>query len=286
MVFVFLKFLDKEVCMRRRKFKLEFKKGKDTTELIGTSCWHIGNPECRTKKITEMLQTGRPWVMLGDIIEAITPIDPRFHAETHSDTILNQCEYAASFVGQFGDTLIGTHIGNHEDKVSSKVGDVARLVLTLAGLVKRDEDSKYWLGGVCDTTLKCPGGVCKLFTGHSKLGFSGVGTNNPERDQLNKQIKLRRVLKPWKADLKLIGHGHRTVIAPPVFTETLSNGKMIKEVISPEWCAMAPSLFGQYDISDRYPAYSELAMYGPTDIGWVVATIHKDGRVLNVRKES
>ena len=113
--------------MRHHDYTLQFGKS-DTARVRFTACWHVGNPACRTKHITELMENCAlhriPWVHLGDTIEAICPLDPRFHMESHSETILQQINEAAALTMPGRKWLIGCHIGNHEDKLTRVVGDL------------------------------------------------------------------------------------------------------------------------------------------------------------------
>jgi len=286
--------------MRIRHTSVKFKKGQSTQDVIFSSCWHIGNPACRERHIEELMRVCRedriPWVMLGDIIEAIVPIDPRFHCETHQETILAQVESAAGYMAQGLESCIGLHVGNHEDKVSAKFGDVTSLCLRTAlrmanGKMSKSsldtKSSNLHLGGTAFTHLRCPDGTCTVFTGHSRLSVSSAGTSDPDRDRINRAIRLRRKLSPWQADIKVVGHGHINLIAPPVqFAQLKSLGDKTTQQsnkLRPEWCAMSASMFVNYDNNEDYPDYAELAMYPPTDIGYIRATINRKGQVLNVQ---
>jgi hypothetical protein len=283
--------------MRIRHRPLKFGKHEKTKDIVFTSCWHIGNPACREKHIEELMidcaKTKTPWIMLGDIIECIAPVDPRYHCETHGETVISQCEMAGGYMAQGIDTCWGLHIGNHEDKVSAKVGDLTRLTL-MNGLRYKSKGNKQLvaltndlhLGGACFTNVKCPNGELTIFTAHSRLSVSSAGTSDPDRDRLNRQIRLRRKLKAWRADLKVVGHGHTNLVSPPVARPVLSmrefETKQVDDNVCTEWCAMAASMFLNYHSSEDYPDYAEMALYPPTDIGYIRATGDRSGTVLDV----
>lgn len=264
-------------------YKLTFK--KKWQEIVLTSCWHIGNPQCREDKIKRLMEscarTETPFVMLGDIIESIGPFDKRYHAETHKESVTKQMRRAAEILAIGKKMLIGLHVGNHEDALSRLVGSVTNDVLERA---KTPLEKDF--GGAHSTDLICPSGTCKMFSAHSSITVGG-GTSDPDRDMVNRHIRLRRLLSYWQADLKVIGHGHRAVIAPPVSRDLLYSDAqretMKATVIKPEWCVMAPSMFASYS-RGHYPSYAEIKLYPPTDIGWCVATIGCDGKVVNVEE--
>ena len=86
--------------------------------------------------------------------------------------------------------------------------------------------------------------------------------------------------------LKVVGHGHTALVAPPVYqdvmTEREGKAQIAPVAVKPEWCAMCPSFLATYD-DGGYPGYGELALYPPTDIGWLECEIARDGSVADVR---
>jgi hypothetical protein len=267
---------------------MPFARRQQEARMIACSCWHVGNPGCRARFIRDMLATGHPWLMLGDIIEAIAPVDPRFHCETHQATIEAQRKDAEELMALAADSLIGFHIGNHEDKLSRTLGDITRTMLANIYKGKDAVARSRWYGGAAMTELRCPAGTCRMFSEHSRMSVTSAGTSDPDRDALNRAIRLRRNLRPFAGDLKVVGHGHRFLVAPPVTREILHSeggkGQMHPVDVAPEWCAMAPSFFACYD-DGPYPSYGELAGYPPTDIGWLEVVIDRRGRVLAVEQK-
>jgi len=271
-----------------RQQELKFTKKQQTATIGITSCWHVGNPQCREDKITEMLNRWKskktPWINLGDTVEGITALDPRFHCETHQASICMQIAQAADLAKIARNQMIGSIIGNHEDKLSKYFGCATRDFLSR--VYKDKSQAEYrWLGAAARIDFQCPDGVCKGFFAHSRLSYNSMEPNE-ERRLANAAIKLRNNLRPFEGDLKIVGHGHKSIITKPVPKKQLSivNGKekMVDNNLYPEWCAMCPSMFASYD-NQGYPSYGELAMFPPQDVGYLEADIRRDGTVKEVR---
>ena len=272
--------------MRRLTQKLDFGKRTFVT-LTSCACWHIGNPCSLVEKIrSHMLmlrRKGWPWMHLGDMIEAITPIDKRFCGETHRDTIFKQLQGAAELVRLARDTCIGLMIGNHEDKLCRVIGDPVRDICSRVW-GEQDNPGSRWLGGLAMLRLQCPDGVCDVLATHSRLRFSN-GTSDPDRDLVTAQIKLRRYLSGFEADLKLAAHTHRPLIAPPIERTVITAGENKRVKATSAWCAVTPSMLETYNAGDSeaYPAYSELEAYPHSPTGWIEADIDRRGAVRDVR---
>ena len=274
--------------MNGRIEKLRFTKRQKIATVGVTSCWHVGSPSCREKRIVSMLERWKenrtPWVNLGDTIDGIASPDKRYHCETAGLTITSQLERVAELSYIAKNTMIGTVIGNHDNSLSKYIGCCVRHMLHI---IYNHSNAEYrWLGAAAMVDFECPEGTCRgLFT-HSNISMGG-DTSDPDRDDVNKRIRLRRRLQHFDGDFKVVGHGHTCVIAPPVTFDVLSISKdrkehMIKKPLRPEWCGMCPSMFASYGNED-YPSYAEMAMYPPQDIGYLEVDINRDGTVNCIR---
>lgn len=280
--------------MIKKEINLKFTKRQVSTKLAVTACWHVGNPNCKEETIERLMEKCNeekmPWIHLGDIIEAISPTDPRFHCETHEKSILAQTAEAASYVARAKKHLIGMILGNHEEKIDRVIGSTVQDILSRV-FHSSPKAGSLNLGGMAYIDFICPEGTARGLFSHSRFS-SGIGrsTYEPyETTQKKKQDKIRNLLKYWTADFKCVAHGHTEIIAPPVTRPTLAvvDGKseMVEVVERPEWCAMCPSMFGNYDVSGRYPSYAEMAMYPPTDIGWLEVVLDRTGKVQEIKGE-
>ena len=282
--------------MITKQVNLNFTKRQTHRTIAATACWHVGNPNCKEENIERLMDKCNaekmPWIHLGDIIEAIGPTDSRFHCETHEKSILAQTAEAATHVMRAKKYLIGMVLGNHEEKLDRTIGWTIKDILER---VYHDPTKAFErnLCGLAFIDFICPSGSCMGMFAHSKISM-GIGRSTSEPEELvalKRENKLRNLLKCFDADLKIVAHGHRSVIAPPVVRPKLSvegtdrgpRSVMRRDVERPEWCAMCPSMFGNYEVSTSYPSYAEMALYPPTDIGWLEVDLGRDGTVLEVR---
>jgi hypothetical protein len=225
-----------------------------------------------------------PWRMLGDLIEAIGPLDKRFCLDTHKDSIMAQIEEATELIAPAARCLQGIHLGNHENKLSNSIGNIS---LDVFNRLKHRGLSKYCAfdGYFAFIRMRCPEGDCRMFTGHGGRSIS-FRSDNPDRDKVNEEIKLRRLLSRFTADLKVIAHFHKVIVAgPQMFTRNIEgDGFKIKRrnTSNDKSISVAcPSFYKTYDDGDM-PSYGEIAMYDPTDLGWIEVVLDREGQARRV----
>lgn len=230
------------------------------------SCTHIGNPnrhEEGTKRFFERAKKHK-WIHLGDIIESIMPCDSRYSVEEHVDSVLGCIGEAVSYVESARKTCIGLIMGNHEYKLSRKLGNITKKIAL---------DAQVPFGSHTMATYYHHGA-----NGLSAFAAHGAGnirarTSEPERNEANMKIRLRNLLKDFQFELKVIGHFHRVIVAEAVYEERLSLDGMLDLKRRPQntrtdWCIACPSLFSNY-VPDSVGSYAEAALMPPTDLGWM-----------------
>lgn len=266
--------------MEIRKHKLSFAKKKATTRIGYASCAHIGNPSVHEEGLHNQINRFKkiPWWHVGDLIESILPFDKRFSIKEHQFTTLENMTRAQQLVARAKATCMGLITGNHEVGGSRQIGDITEQIAANAGVP--------YLGMTAYLMLQCPKGECSVFTAHGK-GSMGFNSGIYERDAVNRQNRLRRLLAPFEATLKAVGHYHRTIIAP----EVLKNQGMViggefkirpQQVIE-EWCVAAPSMFKTYT-DGTMGSYAELAMYPPSGLGWIEVDVTRDGSIAAIHE--
>lgn len=259
---------------------LEFS-GKTATIMYG-SCWHLGNPSVHLGGVRKFMEEAKvkPWWHVGDMVESILPGDKRFSVAEHKDATLPTVKKASNYIKSAKEKCLGLIIGNHEWKLTAMLGDVSEDIANRA-------DVKY-LGGVVVFRFVCPDGECLVFSAHGR-GSMGFNSGFPERDALNREIKLRRILDRFPGDVKCVGHYHRTIVAPPIdVARGTIVGERMKRRATPhkaEWCIAAPSMFLNYDIGTSV-SYAEIALMPPTDLGWMEIVIERDGLPVAVREKN
>ena len=262
--------------------KLSFAKGQQTAEVLYGACWHIGNPCSSEGAIEKFIERAvkQSWWHAGDLVEGITPSDKRSQASEHSDTLLSTMSVASGHLASASKTCWGLICGNHEYGGSGDIGSVAEKIAV---------DAKVpYLGMVVYFSVQCPKGDSLIFAAHG-AGSMGFNSGLPERDQINRELKLRRILKPFQADVKCVAHYHRTIISPRVthYKGTVQQGQFKRRacVENNEWCMACPSLFGNYG-AESMGSYAEMKLYPPTDIGWLGIVFNRDGSVACIREYS
>ena len=265
--------------------KLEFGK-KKTAEVIYGACWHIGNPSTDNGGIKKFMERAKKqyWWLAGDIIEAITTTDKRFNHKEHTVSIETCKQQASSIIYPARNSCWGTICGNHEWG-ASREGDVAETIALNAHVP--------YLGACAYISVKCPNGKALIFTGHGK-GSMGFNSGVPERDDVNRRLRLRRLLDGFKGEkdvsfAKCVAHYHRTIIDPAraMYGSTVESSEFKRRAITlrEDWVMACPSLFRNYD--DESPvSYAEMALYPPTDLGWLGIVFNRNGTIACVREYS
>ena len=264
-----------------KEHKLRFTKRQTHQTIQYGSCFHIGNPNVHNDGMQVFMDRAktRPWWHVGDMIESILPGDPRFSITEHKDATLTNIQSAVELLAQANKTCLGLAMGNHEWKASGKLGDITEDMANRAKIPN--------LGVTAFIDMIAPDGQCRVFTAHGR-GSVGFNSGFPDRDKVNCEIKLRRLLSPFEADLKCIGHFHRTIIAPEVDKAKgiVEDGEFKRRPrrVVPEWCVACPSLFCNYENGSTSASYAEIAMMPPTDLGWIEIDITRDGSVACIRE--
>jgi len=267
--------------MRRKEVKLNVNK-KGTSTVLATSCWHFGNPSVSQEGIHNFLKKAKKhqWIHHGDVIEGITRGDRRFNQDEHKQTIADAIFTASESLKTANKTCIGLIKGNHEATPSNDFGDISEFIARSAGIP--------YLGAIAYIKYKTKGGESTALYAHGN-GGSNPRTGDPERKYLNRQIWLRNLLAQFEADIKGIGHTHRSIVTPPCYEERLSFGDLdnVKRepvLAKPAWHYAAPSMFTTYDLHADTSNYAEMALYGATDIGWIEKVFDSDGQIACIRE--
>lgn len=243
------------------------------------SCAHIGNPNVHLEGLNLFFERARKhkWVQLGDFIESIMPGDPRFNVSEHTEATLSCIDTAIKYTQKARRTCVGLIVGNHEYKLSAKIGNVTEQIANGASVPY----GGHTLAIHFHTAKNATSTLCAHGAGNI-----GSRTVEAERNDANNKIKLRSILRPFEFDLKVIGHFHRIIVAEPVAENRLSVNAMLESkrrpvLTRPEWCVACPSLFSNYHIGG-IGSYAEAKLYPPTDMGWMEVDF-RDGLVEVVR---
>jgi len=274
--------------MRYYKHQLKFAKGKDCSTFLVISDSHIGNKAFHKEGTSIFIDKAMkyPWIHLGDIIESITPDDRRFSAESHDATLMAQAEYSAELFGKAHKTCWGLMMGNHEWRVSTKVGDLTNHIVR--NINEKHKSNVPYLTMMAFIDIICPAGKCRSFFTHGGATIN-YRAGEPERKSTNKKIRLKDLFSEWDADLYGMGHGHTGIVKPAIMVEkttTRYNDNIPKRrpvPVSNQWYFMCPAMFKAHDIESDMASYAEAYGYGATALGWIEIDIRRDGVPVCIR---
>ena len=266
--------------MKTKNVRLKFGKGKDVSTVIWTGDWHLGNESVDLDSLDclqdRILSNSNIQVIHGsDIIEGIIPTDKRFDVDEAETTVVEQIEMAVSRLKAIAKQCVGMLKGNHESAPSRLIGDITALMCKQA-----DIDN---LSQCCYLNVDAPDGNSTAFCSHFVPSI-----NNRNEDavcrQAAKASRLRKLLRPFEAHLKLLGHIHHFICHTPVLEDRLmfveNKIKHRPVMVRPEWIAVCPAFLKVYGDQDNY---AQAKLYDPTDIGWVEVDFDKQAQVVEIR---
>jgi hypothetical protein len=242
-----------------------------------TGDWHIGNAAVHTDGIEAFIERTAlldGWVHHSDIVESVLPKDKRFAISEHGNiTLLGAWDEAVKYLRRAKRNCLGMLSGNHERTISADIGSVPAYLSAQAGIPYLTQTAILRLCGAERPV--------RWFVAHGSCTFVGRA-GDPERVELNREIKLRDYLAAFVAEISGVGHGHRGVVSPP--TEKLKityDGAGTSAVRRPTavkdgWNYMTPSMFRVYDYNE---SYAQQALYPPTDLGWIEWYLDRDGSI-------
>jgi hypothetical protein len=277
--------INKGEHMQVMKRKLKFKKGEATAEVMIGGCWHLGSGATDMEGVANFMEMTKrkAWWHTGDLVEAITPGDKRFQHGEHKQVLLDSIRNAKAILTEGRNSCWGTLMGNHEWAASGQIGDIAEDIALGAKVP--------YLGALSFFDIECPKGSSIAFTAHGK-GSIGYNGPIPERNDVNRRIKLRQILDPFGGDdvfLKVVAHYHRTIMdsATMVYKGTVEDGEFKRRAVDHhhDWVAACPSLYKNFGDDGRV-GYAEVALYPPTDLGWLGVLYNREAKPVCLREYS
>ena len=273
---------------------------KDYT-LIYSSCVHMGAFNHYADGFAEQIRRLKErknyfLANLGDNIEAKMPHSNHFSGETL--TILKPLEQADEFVERLrpvAKKIVAIGYGNHEAALIN-YGNIGKHIA---------EKLKVPFGSVhykfCATDRN--GKVMHKLYGHHGYGSLPKGAKDPIQREANQKAALRRKLEATgHADCvaMIMGHTHQLITVKPTTTQQLfltDDGRHVKQhynVMSPQnaeyippdsrWYGNAGSLRKSITPTGLQIAdYAEVAMYAPSEMGWLEVHVQR-GQVVDMEK--
>jgi predicted phosphodiesterase len=261
-------------------------------EIAITSCTHIGSFLCHYRAIDNMVKyvkekPTRRLIHLGDIIEAVTTDDKRYHVEGMKEPIpLKQIEEAVTIFQPIKDQIITALGGNHELKLH-RFGNLAELFCKNLGIPYGTRTAR-----VIFNSGK------HLFNGFFTHDVPVFRTNAKDylQRQANVLAAMKIALQYRMADCALMccGHVHQLLVVPPAPILYLTDGeKSVQQhylsgdmgtggFINPDqrWYGAAGSFRKKFQ--DGIDDYSDA--YNPVELGYLICTI-QNGIITSLEKK-
>lgn len=264
--------------------------------------FHYGALTCSRSSIKQMVASvGKEdlVILMGDLIEAITPDDRRWQTTSLAwqDKLYTPEEQAKAIVKDLA-TLKGRIpvilAGNHEWKIFNTVNFPDQMATAL--------DSTYG-SAACVVHFKHQGKTAFRF----HLMHGGWTPNSNAKDAVQQDANMRATLKMKLQDqmgdciAHFCGHGHRLLIQPPtahrqLYINTSDKGKITQHYkVTPQqnapyihfdsrWYGMCGSFLKLYSPpGSQAIGYAEMYGMKPNEIGCLKATV-KNGQLVHVEK--
>jgi len=265
---------------------------------------HHGAVHCHEDGLDEMIETMQGeyegckhnvGVHHGDAVEAITCDDSRFYHESEDPNLptpIHQARYAADKLLPIKDKLCAFLIGNHEEKHLRLCNLTKDVILERLG-----KEHIYGTKSCVIRYIDRKGEL--LFKHYAHHGFGSISSvaDDPERQQSNMKLSLKRKLKNKFADcvLRSMGHTHKLMVCNPtsqlyITTEgdTVKQGYTVAnhadEYIHPDnaYYVNTGSFLKLY--MKGFSGYAESFGYDPVQLGYAVAIV-RDREIQEIKME-
>lgn len=177
------------------------KEGKEYAELMFIGDVHLGSPQYDMKRFRAMidycLQKKLYVLLMGDLIEMATR--DSVGAGVYEQDSIGQCQYERmlEILQPLADAklILGTHRGNHEERVYRATG------VDIAKSFARELKVKY-LADACWNAFKVGKQVYTIYSLHGRTGSRFDGTA---------LLAVERISTSFFADIVAMGHTHKCV---------------------------------------------------------------------------
>lgn len=268
--------------MEITKKEITYASRSEHFNLVGLGDIHLGNAGCDLKKLKEITDwiksTPRTfWIGTGDYIDCINIADPRFdpysidpayNIKNLSRLIPQQIEDILTYLRPIKHKCLAMVTGNHEENIR------LRYNFDVGYEISKDLKSPLlgydgWV--MLQFTRKTPNQTCEksqittylIYVSH---GFGGA------RKSGAKVNRLEDVASYMDADIIILGHEHKKIIAPPIIKLTLT--KEGKLCYRKQIAVMAGSFLRGY--TEGATSYVERKGYSPADLGIVKIMLKPD----------
>lgn len=247
---------------------------------------HLGAAGCDIPKLEETINyikesPNRYWIGVGDYCECINisdprfdpySIDPRYNIPMLSRLIKTQTSDILSYLTPIKDRCLGLFTGNHEETIRLRYHhDVLYEMAEKWDMrgINVGYDGFIRLRFIRNKSTGSPASS-HVFVIYASHGFGSSRTSGP------KVNRLENVAHSFDADIIILAHEHKKVIAPPIIKLGLTErGDLVQRK---QIAVMSGSFLKSY--VQGATSYSEKAGYPPSDLGTVKITITPETRDL------
>ena len=267
-------------------------------EIVWIACTHFGNPYRHAEGLEEIVQyvargSNRRAALVGDIAEAINPLDRRYEQGKHKQTITEQYGDAEDIFRPIRNKVLFACSGNHDSKVRH-YGDMVKDIFCKHLRIPYGTVSCKLI--VSDKSGKL---MYKAFATHPHSGM--IRSSNPDpimREASEKSQLKRRLARERMADciLNMAAHFHKAIVVKP-FQELylVDDGERIKQRYIAEahatdeyidenlrWYGSIPGWIKKYGELGT-DGYTERAGYDPLPLG-AIKTVVQGGKIVDMDK--
>lgn len=273
-------------------YEIIYKSKSDKIYLIGLGDIHLGHAGCDKQKLIETIEYIRQkpncyWIGMGDYAECINVNDKRFDAQSVDpdftikdlgDLVKKQYSIIKKLLFPIRNRCIAILCGNHEETVRLK--NFRDIASGLAEELKVRPKQRLYLGysGFIRLKLKRMAGDGKYHsTVYLIYAHHGWGSARTSGAKVN---RLDNFTKGFDADLIMIAHEHKKIIAPPVTMLSVPLRGERRLVERKRIAVMTGGFLRGYQ--EGIQSYVERKGYNPSDLGVVRVILRCERRDIHV----
>lgn len=255
-------------------------------EILPLSDIHLGSAGCDISKLQETINyilasPNRYWIGIGDYLDCINitdhrfdpySIDPRYNIPMLSRLIKTQTDDLISFLTPIKEKCLGLLTGNHEETIRLRYHhDVLYEICERWDMrgCNIGYDGFIRLRFIRNKSTNSPP-ASHVFVIYASHGFGGSRTSGP------KVNRLEGVAHSFDADIIILAHEHKKVIAPPIIKLGLNERG---DLIQKKQIAVMSGSFKKSYVQNA-TSYEEKAGYPPSDLGTVKIMVTPETRDL------
>jgi len=199
--------------IRLNKQRLSIAKGEDYAEVIFLGDVHYGSPQCDVPRFLRMVEyclKNKVYVLLmGDMVECATRHSVGSGVYEQDTPVDSQHEQMIEWLRPLAlnGLILGSHSGNHEDRVYKDTG------FNISKALCRELRVPY-LGDACWSQFSVGKQTYALYSLHGRTGSRFDGTA---------LLAIERISTSFFADMVAMGHAHKTINSI-VLMQRVTNG--------------------------------------------------------------